>query len=555
MVPQKGLALVLSCAMALAQPAHAPEQPVHAQSSLLYSAGSADTSRLIHHAEVLHHTHKHLAASESGAPPKKRLSEQHVLEGAAPWKKWLFGGSDSSSVSDNKNPPKEQPRPAHADLDFLQQYDDEVVLRFTWSQPSDKAHFAKAVQGLLLDVWRMSATEADVRIQSSRVKDLYRLLPKSMRQDVQYSTLIPDLARTVFSSYPDKSSNDVFSAKVEQSLKSVQGSSSANNIKTANNDLVSINEVFFQDYRPLETIYHWLELLEVAYPEIIQLKDIGHTHEGRPIRTVHLHGPNARPDRSKLLVTGAIHAREWISTSSVLYTIYELATGYGSNRQLTEFVDKFEFIFVPVVNPDGYVFSWDSDRLWRKNRQPTGVSFCTGLDIDHSFGYQWHKTRGTPCSESYSGQEPLEALEAKYLTEFVSNHTTEVGTFHGFLDLHSYSEEILYPYSYSCDRVPRDFENLVELAYGLAKAIRITSGKRYVVMPACEDRDLVGDTENGGGSMLDFLYSNHCAWAFQVKLRDTGNYGFLLPKKQILPTGQEMFNSLRYFCDFILNPE
>lgn len=536
-------------AMALAQPAQ------HAQSSLLYSASSADTSRLIHHAEVLHQTHKHLAAAESGAPPKKRLSEQHVLEGAAPWRKWLFGGDKGD----------EKPRPAHADIDFLQQYEDEVVLRFTWTKSADKVHFARAVQGLLLDVWRMSATEADVRIPSSRVKDLYRLLPKSMRQDVTYSTLIPDLARTVFSSYPDKASNDVFSAKVEQTLGAASaaamkgvgkgGSKSSGASASALDDLASINEVFFQDYRPLETIYHWLELLEVAYPEIIQLKDIGHTHEGRPIRTVHLHGPNARPDRSKLLVTGAIHAREWISTSSVLYTIYELATGYGSNQQLTEFVDKFEFIFVPVVNPDGYVFSWESDRLWRKNRQPTGVSFCTGLDIDHSFGYQWHKTRGTPCSESYSGQEPLEALEAKYLSEFVSNHTTEVGTFHGFLDLHSYSEEILYPYSYSCERVPRDFENLVELAYGLAKAIRITSGKRYTVMPACEDRDLVGDTENGGGSMLDFLYSNHCAWAFQVKLRDTGNYGFLLPKKQILPTGQEMFNSLRYFCDFILNPE
>jgi len=31
-----------------------------------------------------------------------------------------------------------------------------------------------------------------------------------------------------------------------------------------------------------------------------------------------------------------------------------------------------------------------------------------------------------------------------------------------------------------------------------------------------------------------------------VELRDTGNYGFILPASQILPTGEEMWAGLSY---------
>ena len=41
-------------------------------------------------------------------------------------------------------------------------------------------------------------------------------------------------------------------------------------------------------------------------------------------------------------------------------------------------------------------------------------------------------------------------------------------------------------------------------------------------------------------------------YSYQVKLRDTGSYGFLLPKENIIPTGEEMLNALKYFGDFLL---
>lgn len=57
---------------------------------------------------------------------------------------------------------------------------------------------------------------------------------------------------------------------------------------------------------------------------------------------------------------------------------------------------------------------------------------------------------------------------------------------------------------------------------------------------------------SGSGSLLDFAYAVHnVPYTYQVKLRDTGNYGFLLPKSSIVPTGREMFSLITYLAQFL----
>ena len=217
-------------------------------------------------------------------------------------------------------------------------------------------------------------------------------------------------------------------------------------------------------------------------------------------------------------------------------------------------MDHLDFLIIPVFNPDGYVYTWTHDRLWRKNRQQTYFPRCFGIDIDHSFDFQWTGTQDFPCSEDYSGESPFEALEAESWNNYV-NMTKGEYKIYGYLDFHSYSQEILYPYAYSCEALPRDLENLLELSYGLAKAIRNKSGKTYDVLSSCEDRGSDLTPGLGSGSALDYMYHHRAHWAFQLKLRDTGNHGFLLPPKYITPVGKEAYAALKYFCDFILNPE
>ncbi|ODQ68036.1 hypothetical protein NADFUDRAFT_81126 [Nadsonia fulvescens var. elongata DSM 6958] len=426
--------------------------------------------------------------------------------------------------------------PSALDIDLLAQYEDQIVLRFIYQTPEDRAAFSKATNSLLLDVWANTQKMGDVRLPRNRINHLLKMLPKRMRSSDSYAELITDVQLAVHNTYPIDKNDDI---TLFSSLSAPKDDRDA--------FIASLGEIFFGDYRSLDAIYNWLDLLAEAFPTFVSVSSIGQTAEGRDIKVVHVHVVPDQKAKKTILVTGGIHAREWISVSSVCYSLYQLIVRYGRSNHITNYLDNLNFEFIPVMNPDGYVYSWESDRLWRKNRQQTGLPFCSGIDIDYSFDFQWSQSRGTPCSEAYAGTEPFQALEAFHLANFV-NQTTD--RLHGFLDWHAYSQEVLFPYSYSCESQPRDLENLQELAYGMAKAIRLTSGKHYDVFSACLDSENI----NPGGSALDYMYHKKAIWAFQVKLRDTGNYGFLLPRKYIIPTGKEMFSSVRYFCDFVLNP-
>jgi len=299
------------------------------------------------------------------------------------------------------------------------------------------------------------------------------------------------------------------------------------------------------------------------------LVTVGYSYEGREILGIRLGVRPTNDDepigpRKTILITGGSHAREWISISSVNYLAYNLVTGYGKSHVYTTLLQEFDWIFVPVLNPDGYDYTWSTDRLWRKTRQPTPLRFCHGIDLDRSYGFHFDNgTSENPCSESFPGTDPWNAVESSQMREWVSNQTESGTDFVAYLDLHSYSQQILYPYSFSCNLDPPTLETLEELALGLAKSMRLSSahGHTYKALAACEGNVAINrhgevtklpSLEHGGGSALDWFYHEvKVQYAFQIKLRDTGSYGFLLPKEHIIPTGNEVLSAITFLGRFL----
>ncbi|KAK6200419.1 uncharacterized protein RJT21DRAFT_121319 [Scheffersomyces amazonensis] len=437
----------------------------------------------------------------------------------------------------------------------LYQYHDDFVIRIDYSDNLELKKYillSKSTENntnISFQKWSKNNHGQFIDLQINE-ENLIKLIEKF--PTINYKIIIEDLAQRVFETYPENHAKAGLTKRDSNSQYKYQATEDV--IAEAKVNVLS--ELFFKEYRPLETIEAWLDILQQTYPDILSFEDIGRSYEHRTYRVVHFSVPNSdieHHERKTIVVTGGVHAREWISVSSVLYTIYSLILHYHENPT-SKILSNLDFLFIPVSNPDGYEYSWHTDRLWRKNRQETVFPTCFGIDIDHSFDFHWTKSSDWACGEEYSGELPFEAFESQIWEEYL-NETNNDHKIWGYIDLHSYSQEVLYPYAYSCSEQPRDEENLIELAYGIAKSIRLQSGKTYNVLPACIDKDVDLLPDLGSGSALDFMYHNRAYWAYQLKLRDSGSHGFLLPGKYIEPVGKEIFAGIKYFCLFILNDE
>lgn len=469
---------------------------------------------------------------------------------------------EKRTASESSSRPDAKLLPAHT----LAMYGGDVLLRFNISTAEEAKSLAEASDTLLLDVWEFTDDWVDIRLAQELVPSLLGLLPKSMQRSHVPLLRERELAQAIFDTYPAPREH----AHNLQAAAAVPLPPNQRPIGPAPQPKGAETNIFFDDYQPLNVIHPWMRLLSSLFTTHVRLVNIGKSAQGRdiPALRIGVHPTNdddPQPStRKTVLITAGFHAREWISTSTANYIAYTLITGFGKVPSVTNLLQDFDFVIVPTMNPDGYVYTWETDRLWRKNRQQTTIRFCQGMDLDHSFGFQWDgsSTAGNPCSESYAGESAFEAVEAKALADWALNETSQNNVeFIGLLDLHSYSQQILYPYTYSCNDLAPGLEDLEELGYGLEKAIRRAHGHVYEVLPACEGnvaaasggkKSYLPQMENRGGSGLDWFYHElHVRWAYQLKLRDRGTYGFLLPKEHIVPTGKEVVDAIMYLGEFL----
>jgi len=515
-----------------------PSVFVAAAASLLLLGSPIPAAAYVHVARG-HHGSRHTDAAVFSFPYLTRARDAAI--------EWWFG-----------RPRRAGQEYGAFDTEAMAWYQKWSVVRFVVGTGDEEAGLRRAVERMYLDVWAFNnhTGAIDIRLRTDEIPTLLKLIPTSLEKTLHI--LIPNLATAVLASAP-RSAADLPAPRAMPTILSSGSASEASKFGVIEYET---DNVFFQDYQPLSVIVRWMKLLESMFP-LASMVNIGRSAEGRDILGLRLgmsSNKKVGAPRKTILITGGFHAREWISTTTVNYLAWSLISTYGKEGLVTDLLDHFDVVLIPVVNPDGYDYTWTYDRLWRKTRQVINFLDCRGIDLDHAFGYEWGSSKIQPCAENYGGKQAFEAVEAQALSAWAKNEVVQNNVeFLSFLDLHSYSQQVLYPFSFSCSQDPPNLENLEEVALGIAKAIRQSSGESYSVTSACEGvanheaRGSLPRIESGGGTAIDWFYHELKAkFSYQIKLRDTGVYGFLLPRSHIVPTGEEMFNALKLVGDFLL---
>ena len=119
-------------------------------------------------------------------------------------------------------------------------------------------------------------------------------------------------------------------------------------------------------------------------PQLLKLEVLGKTHQGREYIALKMtQGASEVPDGSRpaVLYVATHHAREWISTEVDRRLLHWYIDRWRANdKAVKQLLKDTELWFVLVHNPDGYQYTFDVERLWRKNLRDndrTGPSTTT----------------------------------------------------------------------------------------------------------------------------------------------------------------------------------
>jgi murein tripeptide amidase MpaA len=183
------------------------------------------------------------------------------------------------------------------------------------------------------------------------------------------------------------------------------------------------------------------------------------SHEGRSIKAFKIANKTADDNRKGVLILGGVHAREIVNPDLVISFALDLCRAYSTKSgikygkasydksAIQKIIDGQGIFIIPLVNPDGraHVMSPTGDAMWRKNMNPNPSLPCKGVDINRNYEFLWESGIGTSsdsCQEIFKGSSAFSEPE----TRNVRNMLDQYPNIQYMLDVHSYSEDILYPW-------------------------------------------------------------------------------------------------------------
>jgi len=206
--------------------------------------------------------------------------------------------------------------------------------------------------------------------------------------------------------------------------------------------------------------------LAERYPNLITLGSAGQSEYGRELVTADLgKGP------ATILLLGSHHAREWITTVTMMKMLEHMAQQYEADEagssQARDLLDRVTFRLMPMVNPDGVTLQQfglaafpksDHAALLRMNGGSTNFKRWKangkGIDLNRQYPANWANIRNPakgPSYMNYKGTKPLEAKEVQAVSELTLALKPELAVAY-----HSSGEILYWHFHTKADNVGRD---------------------------------------------------------------------------------------------------
>jgi len=305
---------------------------------------------------------------------------------------------------------------------------------------------------------------------------------------------------------------------------------------------------FFSQYNSYADIITWIKGLPTQ-SKLVTLVPLGNSYEGRELLALKITNSNAT-NTPAIWFDGVIHAREWITTATVIWTVNQILTDYEKgDPTVTRLVDNLEIYVLPVFNADGYSYTWTDNRMWRKTRSPNAGSSCIGTDPNRNWDFHWNgaDSSNNPCDDTFIGSKAFSEIEVATVGEYLTKANTPNIKFKGYINFHSYSQLWMSPWGYTSD-LPKDYTVQNDLSAKCAATIAAAGyNTQYQYGP------ISVTIYPASGSSADYTYGvSKILYSYGVELRDTGEYGFLLPPDQIVPSGIETYAALKVWASTVL---
>jgi hypothetical protein len=270
------------------------------------------------------------------------------------------------------------------------------------------------------------------------------------------------------------------------------------------NDAESIAAL--QDYTDPIELSAFVDQVVAAYPGLARkLALTGPLYEGQIQYAVEITSNVGVPsDKPVFVLDSQHHAREVMTPEIAKDMIDYLTSRYATDPQVQRWVDSIDIYIVPSVNPDGALYVFQHDNMWRKNRHPS----CA-VDVNRNYPFAWGTCNGSSgncADETYRGFGPGSELETQGMLQLAADA-------HAFyaLSYHTYGELIMY--SYGCQN-PDEMIAMNEVAQSLNSVLLDDAGQTnsYGVGPIWSAIYLVD-----GGS-VDTWYAQHGTYAYTIEV-------------------------------------